>query len=160
MKALLGVWHGMKELSEGWRVMKAMMSWSDTMSVGDPEIDEQHRTLFSLLNELYVAFLEGTAHDRLGMLFDDLASYTRLHFRNEEIYFEQFGYPELEAHVAAHAALTQKLAAFRERYGHGEEDLTIEMIHFLRDWILGHIMQMDFRYRPFFAKVVRGKAGS
>ena len=136
--------------------MKAMMSWSDTLSLGDPEIDEQHRTLIGLLNGLYDALLDGSARQRLDLLISDLTAYTRLHFQNEERYFEQFGYPELEVHARAHKELTDRLSAFRERHERGEEDLTIEMLRFLGDWVIGHVMQMDMKYRSFFAEFVRG----
>jgi len=136
--------------------MKAMMSWSDTLSLGDPEIDEQHRTLIGLLNGLYDALLDGSARQRLALLISDLTAYTRLHFQNEERYFEQFGYPELEAHARAHKELTDRLSVFKDRHERGEEDLTIEMLRFLGDWIIGHVMQMDMRYRSFFAEFVRG----
>lgn len=136
--------------------MKAMMSWSETLSLGDPEIDEQHRTLFALLNGLYNSLLDGSARQRQSLLFSDLTAYTRLHFQNEERYFEQFGYPELEAHARAHKELTDRLSVFRRRYEAGEADLTLELLRFLGDWIIGHVMQMDMRYRSFFAEVVRG----
>lgn len=136
--------------------MKAMMSWSEILSLGDPEIDEQHRTLFALLNGLYNALLDGSARQRQSLLFSDLTAYTRLHFQNEERYFEQFGYPELEVHARAHKELTDRLSTFRERYERGEEDLTLDLLRFLGDWIISHVMQMDMRYRSFFAEVVRG----
>ncbi len=136
--------------------MKAMMSWSETLSLGDPEIDEQHRTLFALLNGLYNALLDGSARQRQSLLISDLTAYTRLHFQNEERYFEQFGYPELEVHARAHKELTDRLSTFRDRHERGEADLTFELLQFLGDWIIGHVMQMDMRYRSFFAEVVRG----
>ena len=137
--------------------MKAMMSWSETMSLGDPEIDEQHRTLIGLLNGLYEALLEGTARSRLTLLLSDLLAYTRLHFQNEERYFELFGYSELEDHARAHHVLTDRLSELRERHERGEEDLSIDVLLFLGNWILEHVMQVDMRYRKFFAEVVRSE---
>lgn len=135
--------------------MKAMVTWSESLSLGDPEIDEQHRTLIGLLNGLYEAMLTGTARERLTLLISDLTAYTRLHFQNEERYFELFNYSELEAHTRVHKELTDRLAQLRDRHARGEEDLTVEMLLFLGNWVLEHVMLVDMRYKQFLAEVVR-----
>ena len=135
--------------------MKAMMSWSETLSVGDAELDEQHRTLFGLMNDLYEGMCLGNASGMISRLLDDLLAYTRLHFRNEEAYFDQFRYAERESHIKAHQALEQKLSEYREKFSQGETGMAMELLGFMRDWIIGHIMQMDSKYHSFFQDVVR-----
>ena len=129
--------------------MKAMMSWSDTLSVGDPEIDEQHRTLIRLLNEAYDAMLECRSREVTGRLLGDLAAYTRLHFRYEERYFGQFDESRRDSHLRAHAALERHLAGLIERHEAGGENVVMDIVTFMRDWILNHVMKTDSQYRPF-----------
>ena len=135
--------------------MKAMMVWSETLSVGDPELDEQHRVLIGLLNGLYEGLTDGSAPDVTVRLIEDLFAYTRLHFGNEERYFDQFRYEERDSHMKAHRALEEKLMQYRNRLDAGEGGMAFELLNFLRDWIIGHIMQVDSRYRSFFSEVVR-----
>ena len=135
--------------------MKAMVTWSESLSLGDPEIDEQHRTLIGLLNELYASMLAGTARSRLTLLISDLTAYTRLHFQNEERYFELFGYPELAEHAQEHKELIEKLGALGARHAEGEEDLSVEFLLFMGNWVIEHVMLTDMRYKTFLAEVVR-----
>ncbi len=129
--------------------MKAMMSWSDMLSVGEPEIDEQHRSLIRLLNEAYEAMLDQCPRETTGRLLEDLDAYTRLHFRYEERYFGQFDESMRDSHLRAHAALERRLAALRGRHAAGEPNVILHVVTFMRDWILNHVMKTDSRYRPF-----------
>ncbi len=135
--------------------MKAMMSWSEVLSVGDLELDEQHRTLFGMMNDLYDSVSTGTSNGLMSRLLDDLLAYTRLHFRNEERYFDQFRYGEREAHMQAHRVLEHKVMEYRVRFTDGDAGIAMELLGFMRDWIIGHIMQVDSRYRSFFTEIVR-----
>lgn len=135
--------------------MKAMMAWSETMSVGDAEIDEQHRVLIGILNSLYDAMLEGRARQMMDQLFEDLASYMHLHFSNEEQYFDQFHYAGRTQHVLQHQELTRKTQELQTTYFEKNRDMTMELFSLLRDWIIRHIMQEDMKYRSFFKQIVR-----
>jgi len=127
--------------------MNNSMSWSEIISVGDPELDEQHRTLIGMFNHLMDVLHQGTTNEYIGILIDDLLSYTRLHFKNEEQYIRLNSKIDISQHINEHQKMEQKVIEYKEIYNMKSSDLSMEMIGFLRDWILRHIMQTDIQYK-------------
>jgi hypothetical protein len=68
----------------------------------------------------------------------------------EEDVFNKFGYSEKEGHILAHQTLTEKVVRYKEKYESGETILGVEMLGFLKDWLIGHIVGVDKRYQSFF----------
>jgi hemerythrin len=128
----------------------SLINWDPSLSVGVAEIDKQHQKLIGMINDLNDAMKQGKGKEALRQIVDELMSYTVTHFRAEEKYFTQFGYPEAEAHKNEHAAFVNKVADFREKFMKGNLGLTVEIMNFLRDWLKRHIQGTDKRYGPFF----------
>ncbi|MBI9088522.1 MAG: hemerythrin family protein [Desulfobacterium sp.] len=128
----------------------ALITWNDTLSVNVEEIDQQHRTLIAMINELNEAMKLGKGKDVLGKIVNSLISYTAIHFKTEETYFAQFGYPDTENHKKEHAAFVQKVVAFKGGFEKKELSLTINVMGFLSDWLKDHIMGTDKKYTGFF----------
>jgi hemerythrin len=137
----------------------AITHWDDSMALGVLEIDQQHKRLISLVNQLHDAMLAGRAGDGLERLLNSLITYTALHFRTEEQYMERYNYPGLAGHKKLHDDLTAKVIDFKERFDRGEAQLTLELMRFLTDWIRRHILEADKRLVPMFARQPAGAAG-
>lgn len=58
-----------------------IMGWSASLGVGVGSIDEQHKKLVSLVNELYDAMIVGRGKAVLGRIFTDVIDYTVYHFQ-------------------------------------------------------------------------------
>ena len=127
-----------------------LINWNDSLSVGVAEIDRQHKNLIAMINELDNAMRVGKGKDVIGRIVDDLIIYTATHFRIEEKYFAQFGYPGAEKHKKEHAAFVKKVADFNNGFGKGKLALTTEVMSFLSDWLKNHIMGTDKEYTNFF----------
>ena len=108
----------------------ALIKWNDSFSVNVAEIDQQHQKLVSMIN--------------------GLISYTATHFKTEERYFTQFGYPETDSHKKEHAAFVQKVSDFKDGFEEGKLSLSIEVMNFLSDWLQNHIKGTDKKYSQFF----------
>ena len=54
-----------------------LFTWSDDFSVHIQEVDEQHKVLVSLLNQLHVAIIEHHGKATSREILDRLAEYTR-----------------------------------------------------------------------------------
>ncbi len=133
-----------------------LMPWKDEYSVKIKHIDDQHKGLVKLVNELHVAMLSGHAKDSLASILSQLISYTRAHFITEEVLLQAQGYPELAAHKAEHESLTAKVLQFQKEFVAGKAMLSMEILEFLKNWLKNHIMGTDKRYSPFMnAKGVR-----
>ena len=129
-----------------------LIEWNDSLSVSVAVIDQQHRKLVALLNELHEAMMEKRSAEALGAIIDGLFDYTVTHFATEERYFDQFGYPEAADHKAQHAEFATKATEYKRGFENGSVTLTIEVLSFLTDWVRNHIRDSDRKYSALFAE--------
>lgn len=127
----------------------AFLSWTSNMSVGNDHIDSQHQRLIEILNELVEAMTQRRAKEVIGKILDDMADYTVKHFRDEESLMEKGSYPELAEHKKIHAAFVSKVAEFKEGLENGKLALSLDLMNFLKDWLLNHIMKEDRKYMEY-----------
>ena len=126
-----------------------LISWTVDLSVGVGIIDEQHKGLVDLINELNAAMRQRRSDSVLVGVLERLKQYTVKHFATEEEFFDKFGYPDSAAHKKAHHELVQKVLDFEAELKSGRAKVTMEIMRFLKDWLVGHIMGTDKRYGPF-----------
>ncbi len=125
----------------------ALLNWNPDMSVGVRQLDEDHKKLIAMINELHAAMLEGHSNEVVGGVLRRLVSYTVEHFTNEERLFAQTDYPEAAAHIAEHEKLKQQVRAEVQKFKSGNVALGMETLNFLRNWLQHHIMENDRKYR-------------
>ena len=122
-------------------------SWASLLEVGIADIDEQHRTLFRLLNELRAAADAPDATERQTAILAELDEDTRQHFAAEEQLMRDIGFPDIAAHIAEHQRLQRELEDYRaqllDRKG------TIDFSAFIKSWLIGHLMTMDREYADY-----------
>ncbi len=117
--------------------------WLDKYSVGVQKIDEQHKKLVELLNELASAMAEGKGKTVLESVLKKLIDYTIFHFNDEEKYFDKIDYPEAAEHRVEHVKLIEKVNQFKADFDEGKIGLTIELMRFLKNWLINHIAGTD-----------------
>jgi hemerythrin-like metal-binding protein len=127
----------------------ALMTWNDSFSTGVRAMDEQHKGLVNTLNELHAAMLSGEDKAAAGPLLDRLVKYTHEHFVAEEVLMTKSHYPRLLAHTTKHRDLTGQVETFVGRYQRGELSLNVDLLMFLRDWLITHIQKEDREYGPW-----------
>ena len=133
--------------------MADFIEWSDKISVGIQEIDEQHKQLVSLINRLYDAMVAGKDKEHIAKdIMNELLQYTIVHFATEECLFRIFEYPEYEEHCKHHEELRSQAQDINIRVQSGEQLISPELLFFLRKWITNHIMVEDMKYSPFLLK--------
>ena len=126
-----------------------LMTWTEKLSVGVAVLDEDHKKLVAMLNELYEAMQAGHGKDSLGRILDGLVKYTRFHFAREERFFTQTGYPAAAPHRQEHEALTRQVLDVQRKYAAGAvTTLSLDVMHFLKNWLVNHIQGSDQKYRP------------
>ncbi len=121
--------------------------------VGVDAIDDQHRNLALLLNELNKAVKGGGDDASLGRLFAALYEATKQHFAAEHDLMERFNYPDQASHDKAHASLLADALHFKTRLNRGGDLFVLQSI---KDWLLNHILTED---RPL-GEFLRQKPGS
>jgi len=124
----------------------ALFQWCDDYSVKVPSIDAQHQKLVEMLNELHDDMTSGKGADRLGVLLEGLVEYTVKHFAYEEQLFAQHGYPQAQAHIEEHQRLVSQVADFKQKFEAGQAHINMQLMKFLKDWLIKHILGSDKAY--------------
>jgi hemerythrin len=127
----------------------SIFAWKDTYSIGVPEIDTQHRRLFSLADELYSAMNNGKGKPLVEKVLKNLIDYTKTHFAAEEQLMQRCKYPDYKPHKLKHDELTKQVLQLQRDFEEGKTALTIEVMQFLSTWLRQHIGGTDKRYVPY-----------
>ena len=120
-----------------------LVVWSDRLTVGIKMIDEQHMTLIDLINQLSDAMYSGRGRNMLNKALTVLETYAIHHFDTEEKLMATHKYGESEAHKNEHGLFTETVKRFRYQLDSGHVVVSAEVLFFLRDWIIVHIMKTD-----------------
>jgi len=125
-----------------------MFEWNNSYSVAIGSVDAQHQNLFAIARELHAAMEAGQGKASLARILDRLVQYTTVHFAHEERLLRMHNYPDFAAHKAEHDALVGRVLKFRDDFTAGRATITVQLLHFLRDWLQKHIQGSDLRYAP------------
>ncbi|MCM2289820.1 MAG: bacteriohemerythrin [Sulfuritalea sp.] len=128
------------------------ITWSAILSVGVEEIDEDHRKLIGIFNELNQAVMKGESADYLAATFDELIKCTAWHFSHEERLMVKHRYPEIDLHRVEHREL---IAAAQHLLGmlvRADQAVANAEIEFLERWLTEHILTADQRLGFFLAQ--------
>ncbi|MGE3759716.1 MAG: bacteriohemerythrin [Pseudobdellovibrionaceae bacterium] len=122
--------------------------WRDRYALGVPDMDGEHKILIEKINNLVSGINEGLTLSNLKPYFADLAGYTKEHFSDEEKFMASIAYPQLATHKVIHRNLLEKVSAFGARFDDGSLD-TSELVAFLNDWLIKHILGVDMQYASY-----------
>ena len=141
-------------LPEGCNLKKgvesmSLIKWNDSFSVNVSKVDEEHKKLVEMVNELTDAMKAGQGKDVLGSILDGLISYTASHFQTEEDYFQQVKYPGAAEHKKEHVAFVQKVTEFKKEFDAGRATVSVNILQFLSKWLQTHIKGTDQKYSSF-----------
>lgn len=126
-----------------------MFHFTEDCIIGIPEIDEEHRYLFSLMEKgLNLLHGDYTAdrYEQVKLLLQKLENYAEEHFAHEEAYMEQIRDPELICQRVQHAAFRDKVRDFSFK-NIEEEDrqqkVLEDLMLFMTKWLYHHILGSD-----------------
>jgi hemerythrin len=129
----------------------AFIRWEQRYSVGIPKIDDQHKELVRLTNELYVSCTgsDEKMRDRFRSTLHSLVHYVTEHFGAEERLLQRVAYPQYAEHKKEHEGFIITMLDNMKLFDEGKSFVPNKFVRFLRDWILGHIAMSDKRYSEF-----------
>jgi hemerythrin len=120
------------------------IEWTDErFGVGVSQIDNQHKYLVRLLNEMHDAIQSDDPRVTTRTILPRLASYTQFHFRTEELLMKQHAYPGAAAHMVEHERLIARVDELIDRRRRGDTDVPARTMQLLIDWLQQHILHMD-----------------
>jgi hemerythrin len=120
-------------------------------SVGIESIDEQHKQLISMCNNLY---LNSYKKDEISQNFfrqgiSSLVSFLRYHLFVEEQLLSRIAFPEFHAHKEEHIKGVEFINRYLAYLGTDEEMRLKKSIPVIRDYILKHITVSDRTYANY-----------
>jgi hemerythrin-like metal-binding protein len=126
-----------------------ILAWDERFAVGIAEIDRQHQGLVRMINDLHEALVAERGQAALADVVSRMLDYAAHHFITEESLMSGHGYPFYGEHKKEHDAFTLKARDLKRRIENKGFVLSLEVLHFLRDWLTSHILVNDRKYAPF-----------
>jgi hemerythrin len=138
---------------------KVVVEWNERYSLGIPKIDEQHKELLRLTNELYAACLndDNEAKEQFKNTISALVHYVSEHFSAEERLLERVKYPKYAEHKAEHESFVKKMLEQVSCFKEGKSFVPNNFVRYLKDWILSHIAVSDKHYATYIFALKREK---
>jgi len=136
-------------------VGKRFVKWNDSYSVGVEDIDNDHKKLLGLINQLQTAAHYSSDNDMIDTILDDLVDYTKYHFSKEEDMLKQSGYPHFDEHKLQHEAMIKKVSEFIEGYKADDSRTIDDVTQYLKSWLINHINGSDQDYVPYVKKTIK-----
>jgi hemerythrin len=126
------------------------LEWSDDLSVGMSEIDQNHQRFITLIGDLNLAIVDrkelAEIRNRLQLLFD----YAEQEFSSEDELLRHLDYPDVESHVREHEAIIKEFnTALR---GFDENTLMYPWIEAglkMKARLINHFLNEDMKFRDF-----------
>ncbi len=127
-----------------------LIQWTDDLVIGFELIDKQHRVLVDMINELYDAMMEIKGQEALSRIVNRMVEYAAVHFMVEEKWMVEFGYENYAEHKKIHDDFTQKAVELKENLSESGFVLSLDVLNFLREWLINHIKGTDRKYISCF----------
>ena len=118
-------------------------------SVGIDSIDQQHKKLLNLINQLQTAVDYSTGEQFEREALDELVDYTKTHFTYEEGLLRDNDFPGFEAHKVQHEKMFEKVREVLSEYEEDHETAMGNAAEFLKDWLINHINGTDKEYSSY-----------
>jgi diguanylate cyclase (GGDEF)-like protein/hemerythrin-like metal-binding protein len=132
--------------------------WNENFETGIADIDEQHKMLIALLNEL-ASTLACNDSIEINRVFKKLTEYAEFHFEYEEaIWAEYLGNDSwLSSHQLSHSTFLPRIIELKDKKTDSYQSEVIEsIILFLIRWLAFHILDSDKRMAFFIESIHKG----
>ncbi len=121
--------------------------WDDKYSIGNAQIDAEHQRLVELAANIATLTNRGEKVARVKEAIVALYDYVKTHFRHEEEYMLQLGYPRYEEHKKLHEGIVAEMNTIMKHSGNLDA-LVYKFKRLMHAWVLEHILSEDSRIAP------------
>jgi len=122
-----------------------LLTWKPEYSVGIDSMDDEHRQMFDLINEIHQEMHERRDPDSIEEFLGDTHSAIAMHFALEERVMREAGYAEYEAHKEDHENLLDQIRDMMDTFDQDSEAGFRILGERLSDWFLTHFGTFDAR---------------
>ena len=129
------------------------LEWTDSLSIGIPGMDDEHRRFFGLVDDLNAAIAGHGSPREIERCLQVIVQEARAHFDHENRQFSELGFPHAERHIAAHARINSQLwDALRTCYATEPCDDWAKKGMLIEQMLLDHFQLDDLKYREFLGQ--------
>jgi hemerythrin len=137
-----------------------LVTWSNKLSCGIKLIDDQHKVLVDLVNDMF-KHATGNALDEkdyFNRVIQETVNYVKVHFATEERIMMGTKFPGYAEHKKEHEKFVLAVVHNIKDYEAGKRLTLSSFTKFLKEWILSHIAMMDKQYFEYFKSIASRKA--
>lgn len=129
------------------------IEWDKSISVNNKKMDEQHKHLFDIFNNLLDQDnLSDSTY--IPKIISDLDEYMETHLSEEEELMQRIKYPEYEFHCGLHKSFKRALDRLKFQVKNGKlSKAGLDSVKLLENWLLTHIKTDDQEYGKFILKI-------
>ena len=124
-----------------------MYEMKDEYLTGIEFIDNEHRRLFEIANEVYELSINefiADKYDNIREVLRELREYTKLHFTHEEDYMKSINYKKMFSQIIEHKEFVEKLDELDiDSLDENSDEMISEILEFLTNWLVNHILYSD-----------------
>ena len=137
-----------------------LITWTDKFSCGIKLIDDQHKELVALVNEMFnhVTGNELQEKNYFNRVINDAVSYVKTHFATEEKLMIATKFEGYAEHKKEHDSFVLAVVENIKDYEAGKRLTLSSFTKFLKDWVLSHVALVDKKYFDYFKKIASRKA--
>lgn len=124
----------------------SLIEWKDEFSIGIASVDQEHRELINLINDLHGKMSRGTDQDQVVSALGEIFAQISAHFALEEKIMRDTEYDGYPSHKSDHEALLDELRDIMDRV---EDDGTFDEKRLSREldvWFTEHFRTQDARF--------------
>jgi hemerythrin len=142
------------------KIKSQLVTWSPTYSVGIKLIDDQHKGLLNLVNDLFNHVIGDEEAERayFQKVIQQAVQYVKVHFATEEKIMIHTNFPGYAEHKKAHDAFVLTVVENIRDFEAGKKFTLSGFTKFLKEWVLTHIAIMDKQYFAYFKQIATRKA--
>ncbi|MBF0620892.1 MAG: bacteriohemerythrin [Magnetococcales bacterium] len=129
---------------------RPVIEWRDTLSVHVNSLDNDHKQLIKMINDLHSAMKNGYNRKELGTVIQSFQDHCNNHFEREEQLMKRHRFPLYEEHKEEHDSLMKTLDSIKSQFDSGYFAVAIDALSFSRLWLNQHILESDMKYRDYF----------
>ncbi|AMO58179.1 hypothetical protein GZ77_20830 [Endozoicomonas montiporae] len=118
--------------------------WDEDEATGIPVIDEQYRSMVSMINTLYYFIGQDRGDEFLKPVMKMVEQFALLHFATQEEMMLQTGYEQLDEHRKMHQTLLEN--ARQILYEQATPEGAIRALRFLSQWWRKHMNGEDKKF--------------
>jgi hemerythrin len=128
-------------------------AWKPEYSVNVNRLDEQHRQIFRLMYAVHQALDEELGFEEADRRIRELIEFSEQHFETEEEMLLSNRYAGYDAQKQEHEKLLKNIRYYETKLADPDASVKIEFVDFMKDWLIGHMLLNDSRYRDHLNKM-------